>query len=433
MITANPIQAAILKKDPKRYLISAGTGVGKTMTALMLSEGKVLVVSPKTNRIDENFKRDAELLGMEPPLHISKEDFKKQDPGPCDTLICDEAEFLFGTSPVTHRKNGFECIKHSGIHNAMYDYIQKYQPKRIYFLSATPVEKSMQAWSCARLLGVLTKPEFESFELFRKLTHTPRPRGYSTLWLEKKTKKSKDIVRAFLQSFGYFGDSEDKKPPIIINVPVELTREQREKIIATGEKYPEKKTSDEANAIDENSAVRNIIKFGIECGVFTEYLFDDDTHTQKKLTKELDNNFLPAILKIVKQEQNPIIFAEYKRQIKMIVDYLQKHTDCNVVYMNGSIKDSLKKQALHDIKHVPNTVMVAQSSMSAGWETLLSSATVFVSVKRWRHYQQGMGRNSRHQNRGEQKKVYRMYLGPTSQHIWEDIIDHRKDFNDSLK
>ena len=438
LIKPNPIQAEIIAADPHRYLVGADTGVGKTLLSLWLSEGRVLVVSPKTNRIDANFARDAKLIGIDPPTHVSKEDFKKKEPGPCDTLILDEAEFAFGTDAMTFRRNKVEYIKHSKIHQALYAYIQKYQPKRIYFLSATPVEKSMQAWSAARLLGVLKKPDFESFIAFRADTHTSRPRGYSTLWLEKKTDKALQKKKRFLRSFGYFGESRTKVAPKIFNIKVELTEEQKQMIVDTGEKYPEKKTETEngsapKGAIDENSAVRNIIKFGIECGVHTDYLFDDENHTQKKITTKIPNNYLPKLLEIVNKEQNPIIFVLYKKQIALIKEYLEENTNYNVVMMNGSVKDEVKAEALRAIREDTNTIMIAQSSMSAGWETLLSSATIFVSVNRWRHYHQGMGRNSRHQNETEQKNVYRMYLGPVSTHIWDDIIDVRKDFNDELK
>lgn len=435
MIKPNAIQLQILADDPHRYLISAGTGAGKTALSLMLSEGRVLVVSPKTNRIDENFKRDAELLGMVPPPHISKEDFVKNEPPACDTLILDECEWAFGVEPNTYRKGGFEHIKTSRIHEAVFNYIQKHQPKRIYLLSATPCEKRMQAWAAARLLGVLGRPDFESFVAFREATHVARPRGYSTLWLEKKTDKSKKIVRSFLQSFGYFGEM-DKAQPNIINIPVELTEEQKLKMAETGEKYPEKKTeingSIARDAIDENSAVRNAIKYGIECGVFTEYAFDDEMHTQKKNTVEIPNNYNAEILAIVKKEQNPIIFVQYLKQIDIIRDYLKEHTDYNVVVITGSVKESTKKAALEAIANQPDTVLIAQAAMSAGWQTLISTATIFASVTRWRHYQQGIGRNSRYQNRHEVKNVYRLYLGPTSHHIWTDIIDERKDFNDGL-
>lgn len=430
MITPNPIQAEILANDPKRLLISAGTGAGKTLLSLMLSEGKVLVVSPKTNRIDGNFERDAKLLEIEKPLHISKEDFLKNEPEPCDTLILDEVEFAFGVLPNTYRKGGFEHIKTSKIHDAVFNYIQKHQPKRIYLLSATPCEKRMQAWAAARLLGVLERPDFESFVAFRKATHTSRPRGYSTLWLEKKTEKSKKRVREFLQTFGYFKEME-KAPPNIINVPIELTAEQKNKIVETGEKYPEKKK--DSDSVDENSAVRNIIKYGIECGVFTEYIFDDEMHTQKKISTPIPNNYFPKILEIVNKEKNPIIFAQYIKQIELIKEYLQEHTDYNVVVITGKIKEADRAKALDDIAHKPDTVLIAQSSISAGWQTLISSATIFASVTRWRHYQQGIGRNSRHQNKDETKNVYRLYLGPMSSHIWTDIIDQRKDFNNSLQ
>lgn len=436
MFTPNAIQSEILAEDPKRLLISAGTGAGKTALALLLSEGRTLIVSPKTNRIDQNFKRDAELIGMVPPPHISKEDFVKNEPPACDTLILDECEWAFGVEPNTYRKGGFEHIKTSAIHAAVFNYIQKHQPKRIYLLSATPCEKRMQAWAAARLLGVLKKPDFESFVAFRDFTHKARPRGYSTLWTEKKTKKAQEAVRAFLRTFGYFKEM-DKAEPNIINVPIELTIAQLDKIIVTGEKYPEKKTEINGvvakDAVDENMAVRNSIKYGIECGVFTEYVFDDEAHTQKKITTEIPNNYLSEILTIVQKEHNPIIFAQYIKQIDIIKRYLQEHTNLNIVVITGSIKEQDRAKALHDIANVPGTVLIAQSSISAGWQSLISSATIFASVTRWRHYQQGIGRNSRYQNRHEVKNVYRLYLGPQSQHIWEDLIDQRKDFNDSLQ
>jgi hypothetical protein len=418
-------------------MLSAGCGVGKTLLSLWLSEGRVLVVSPKINRIDDNFAAEARLIDMEPPTHISKEDFAKNEPGPCDTLILDEAEWAFGVDAVTFKKGGVEHIKTSKIHQAVFDYIQKYQPKRIYLLSATPCEKKMQAWAAGRLLGVLKKPDFESFALFREHTHVPRPRGYSILWLEKKTEKSKVGVRIFLQSFGFFGEAEDKVPPKIIDVAVELTEEQRQRMVDIGEKYPEKKAKDEYGrtvhgAIDENSAVRNGILYRIECGIYTEFIFDDIAHTQKKITTEIPNNYLLEILKIVKVEKNPIIFVQYVKQIALIQEYLTEHTDCNIVIIKGTIKEADKVKALHDIKNVPNTVMIAQSSMSSGWQTLISSATIFASVTRWRHFHQGMGRNSRHQNRHIEKNVYRLFLGPVSERIWTGTIDERKDFNDTL-
>ena len=252
------------------------------------------------------------------------------------------------------------------------------------------------------------------------------------MWLEKKTEKSKKRVRDFLQTFGYFKEM-DKVPPNIINVPIKLTEAQLEKIRATGEKYPEKKTTDDADAIDENSAVRNMIKYGIECGVFTEYLFDDEAHTQKRISTEIENNYLPKLVEIVGQEQNPIIFAQYIKQIDIIKRFLEENTNMNVVVITGSIKEVDRAKALHDIANTPNTVLIAQASISAGWQTLISSATIFASVTRWRHYQQGIGRNSRYQNRHEVKNVYRFYLGPVSQHVWDDIIDQRKDFSDSLQ
>lgn len=442
MLELNEIQKEILANDPKRLLISAGTGVGKTALSLLLSEGKVLVVSPKTNRIDQNFDRDAKLLSKESPTHISKEDFIKNPPPSFDTLILDECEWAFGVQPQTYKKSivdpvtkdrmSVEYIKTSKIHDAVFNYIQTYQPKRIYLLSATPCEKRMQAWAAARLLGVLTKPDFESFTNFREVTHTARPRGYSILWLEKKTEKSKKRVREFLRTFGYFKEM-DKAEPKIIEVAVKLTSEQIEKIRATGEKYPEKKTSDDANAIDENSAVRNIIQYGIECGVFTEYLFDDEAHTQKKISTEIPNNYLSKMLEIIQKEQNPIVFAQYIKQIDIIKRYLEEQTDLNVVVITGKVSEKERAEALHDIANIPNTVLIAQSSISAGWQSLISSATIFASVTRWRHYQQGIGRNSRYQNRHEVKNVYRFYLGPVSQHIWDDIIDQRKDFNSSLQ
>lgn len=437
MFTPNAIQSEILALDPKRYLISAGTGAGKTALALLLSEGRILVVSPKVNRIDQNFARDAEELGLEAPTHISKEDFMKNEPGPCDTLILDEAEFAFGVSTNTSRKGGFERIVTSGIHQALFNYIQKHQPKRIYLLSATPCEKRMQAWAAARLLGVLKLPDFESFIFFRQLTHNARPRGYSVLWTEKKTDKALATVGNFLRTFGYFGDM-DKAEPNIIKVYVDLTEEQKQKMVATGEKYPEKKTKDASGvvprgAVDENSAVRNNILYGIECGVFTEYLFDDTAHTQKKISTVIPSNYLPKLLEIVKKEQNPIIFVQYLKQIDIIKDYLQKHTTYNVVVINGKIKEQDKKAALNAIANTPGTVLIAQAAMSAGWQTMISSATIFASVTRWRHYQQGIGRNSRYQNRHEIKNVYKLYLGSTSMHIWDDIIDMRKDFNTSLQ
>ena len=51
-------QQIIIDEDKKKCGIFLGTGSGKTRIALLLAQGKILIVAPKTQILDSNWERE---------------------------------------------------------------------------------------------------------------------------------------------------------------------------------------------------------------------------------------------------------------------------------------------------------------------------------------------------------------------------------------
>ena len=421
-------QQKVLDLDPKVALIAFDVGGGKTLLTLWLSEGSVLVVSPKTNKVDGNFARDAKLIGMDSPDHISKEEFGRdwQILPRYDTLIFDEGEFILGVSPTTHKVKGVDVITTSQIHDATISYIEKNNPNRIYIATATPVEKPMQAWAAARILGKLKKSIPDSFKKFREDFYIPIKKGYSELWLERKGAKYEEKLQKFVKSLGFFAEM-DKTPPIVKDIYVPISNEQEMFIKDTFNIYPPPKKK-ERGTIDPVAAVRNSRLYGVECGVYNGIEFDDIAHTAKKMPNRIPNNICDSILPYVLKHKNPIIFCLFTEQILYTAEYFRKHTSKKIYIIYGKVKEEERSEALRAIGEDDNCILICQSSIGRGWQTLISDAMFVLSVNKWRDYHQMKGRNQRYVNRYDQKYIYRIFIGDTSQAAWKRI-DNKQDFN----
>lgn len=172
-------QQDIIDADPKKCGIFHGTGGGKTKTALALSHGKILVICPKTQFLDGNWVREALLQKKFDDLNvISKEMFKKMAPmlGRFDTVIIDEAHTVLGATPNIRWRNKQPVPKASQIFEAVYDYLERTAPERIYLCTATPARNPMSIWAAGQLLG--KKWDWEKFRrMFYVRLPMPGPRG----------------------------------------------------------------------------------------------------------------------------------------------------------------------------------------------------------------------------------------------------------------
>jgi hypothetical protein len=148
-------QKKIIKENKLKCGLFLGTGASKTRTALHLAEGKVLIICPKQQREDKTWQRENEKWGTNKDLIvISKEDLRKNwDNLPAfTTVICDEIHTMIGMTPDTRVRKGIEEPRTSQIFESLYNYLNKFPPKRLYLLSATPVSKPLNAFAIGLLL-----------------------------------------------------------------------------------------------------------------------------------------------------------------------------------------------------------------------------------------------------------------------------------------
>jgi hypothetical protein len=201
-------QKKIISEDKLKCGLFLGTGASKTRTALHLAEGNTLVICPKQQREDKTWERENEKweTGIKLTV-ISKEDIRKQwDTLPrYNTVIIDEAHSALGISPSTVQRKGVQYPKTSQIFEAIKSFLEKTKPKRLYFLSATPIPKPMSMWG----LGILLGQNWDFF-LFRNTYYTEiRIGGTRRVWIPKKSDDIKQRLANLVQRFGYTGSLND--------------------------------------------------------------------------------------------------------------------------------------------------------------------------------------------------------------------------------
>jgi hypothetical protein len=376
-------QKKIIQEDKKWCGIFQGTGSGKTATCLHLAKDKTLVICPKQQREDKTWEKNAEKFGIKIDLNVvSKEEFRRDYESilQYDTVIIDEAHNCLGILPDTRQRKGVQIPKTSQIFEAVLTYIKKYPPKRFYLLSATPVSKPMHLFAIAKLFGI----NWNYYE-FRAKYYFEVKMGQRRIWLPKNDKATKDKMAEIIKKLGYTGSLND-----FFDVPdqthqevfVELTPKQKE---AIKEQY-----QNEADPMVRRARIRTI-ENGILYGKKIEQqgLFDVMTND----TKFYPSNKIEYILQRAQEFPKLLIFANYTAQIQAIEHALKKE-GYKVSTLTGQTKDraNLLTEAEKDDDHI----VIAQSSISSGWEFPSCRCTIFAS-KSWRSvdYQQSLGRTLR--------------------------------------
>lgn len=136
-------QKKLLELNPDKYLLAWGTGTGKTRTAIELVKKKnisALIICPKS--LVENWKQEIVKWGGNNIDVISKENFKKKykELPKYDCLVGDEAHY-FGNYK-------------SQLSKALYEYVNLFNPRYIYLLTATPyLSTPFNIYSLAKCLG----------------------------------------------------------------------------------------------------------------------------------------------------------------------------------------------------------------------------------------------------------------------------------------
>lgn len=380
-------QEKIIQESPKKALIALGTGGGKTRVCLELAKGKTLIICPKQQKLDKTWEENAKKFGIEIELVvISKEDFRRDSIKipKFDTVIIDECHNVLGVLPDTKQRKGQIIPKSSQLFDSVLSFIRRTSPERFYMASATPVTKPMQLWALATLFG-----KKWDFHKFRSYFYFEKKIGFRSLWIPRNTSTIKQKLADLTKSFGYTGQLSDW-----FDVPeqhhetiyVELTNEQRNAIAEI--------ESSEADPMAKRAKIRTI-----ENGVLYDLTVEtrDGDDFLRRHTIYSDNRKLEEISKISKRYDKLLIFAAFKGQINAIKRYLidsGKYTEKEVWTLTGETKD--RGTVIQTAEKASKAVVIAQASISAGYELPSFKCTIFAS-KSYRvvDYIQSLGRTLR--------------------------------------
>lgn len=400
-------QQDIIDADPKKCGLFLGTGSGKTLTALSLAQGLTLVIAPKTTRDDRTWEKNLAKLGKS--LHltvISKEDMRRdwEHLGLYNTVIIDEAHTVAGVTPTMRWVNKKQIPKSSQVFEACLNYLKKKQPARLYLLTATPIRSPMTVLAFAWLLG----KEWD-FLNFRDTFYFKLPIPRREIWSPRKHTAIQERLGIAVQKLGYTGRLSDyvdvpEQTHKVIEVP--LSKEQIAKIKELPSDFP-----DPIVLIGK--------KHQVEQGVLAG---DEFSAPQSFPTNKMD-----IIDDLHEEFGKVLVFAKYTAQIEAIASHFAKKT--KVLTLTGATKD--RGGLMAEAESLDNCIVIAQSSISAGYELPSFRCTIYASESySYVDHDQSLGRTLRINNL--QKNLYVYLVAGEVDKAVRAAIELKGDFNEKI-
>lgn len=344
--------------DPKKCLIAFGTGGGKTISTLLLAQGKTLVICPKILRDEKTWERNLEKLGKQLDMTVvSKEDMRKNwDSYPkYDTLILDEVHNgIASVSPTVVYRKKIAYPKTSQMYDAVINYIKKHNPSRLYPLTATPTRSPFCVYAIATLLG-----KTWNFYDFRSIYYVPIKMGNREIWMPKKDNVTKERLAKTVRGLGVVGqlsDWFDVPTQTYKTVYVSLTDKQRQRLSKLPLEYPEP-----------------IVLCGKKHQVENGILAGD----QFNLAESFDNEKIDKILDYALEFPKMVIFSKYIAQIEAIQSALTKE-GYKVLTLTGATKN--REEVLQDANTSPKCIIIISAQISEGYELPDFPVMIFASM-----------------------------------------------------
>lgn len=384
-------QQKIVDEDPKKCGLFLGTGGGKTLTALSLAYGRTLVICPKTTRDDKTWEKNLNKLWstrqiMDPYVVLtvlSKEDFKRDVStlGKFDTVIIDEAHTVCGVSPALKWKNKKAYPKASQLYESLLEYLETNPPERLYLLTATPIRSPMAVYALGRLLG-----RTWDFYEFRSTYYVPVKMNFREIWMPKKDQATQERLGKCVRGLGYTGKLDDwvdvpEQTHKVINVP--LTKEQVAKLKELPLEYPD-------------PLVLVGKKHQVEQGVLKGNEWED--------SQVFPSGKCEVIEDLYEEFGKVLIFAKYTEQIDHMIDYFGSRGILGWV-LDG--RTANRGDVMEWAEKAEKCIVIAQSSVSAGYELPSFRCTVYASESySFVDHEQSKGRTLRINNLNRNLYVY---------------------------
>lgn len=409
-------QQKIIDEDPKKTGLFLGTGSGKTRTALMLAKGHTLVIAPKTQIEDGNWKRELKEMGKSGVFlrTISKETFRRDylELGEYDTVIVDETHTCLGVTPNTRQRKKVTIPMASQIFEALDEYLERTKPDRLYLCTATIMKSPMTVWAAGKLLkNPVMRYDMEGFYAFRHQFYTKLPMPGREVYVPKKDSASKDKLAAIVRSLGYVGRLEDffdVPDQTFKTVCVELTEKQKARIKEARIEFAEP-----------------IVRVGkihqIEQGVLS-----GDEYSAPEL---FDNAKCAKISEYALQFPRMLIFARYTAQIYQL-EHSLKNQGYKVLTLQGSTED--RGAVIAEANDLKECIVIAQCQISAGWELPEYPVMIFASTDySWVNYDQSLGRIQRANNIKKNLYIHLVVKGGVDEAVYNSIMN-KQDFNERI-
>lgn len=399
-------QQDIISEDPKKKGLWLGTGSGKTRTALYLARGKTLVIAPKTQVLDKNWKRE-NTIGVDLTV-ISKETFRRDylTLPRFETVIVDEAHTVLGVTPNIRYVKRRARPKASQLFEALEEFVKTTNPDRLYLATATIVKSPMTVWGAGKILGM----DWDWYK-FRDTFYVRLPMPGREVFMAKSDKKTKEKLATFVKKTGYVGrldDYFDVPAQTFRTINIELTEKQKKRIKELPFEFPEP-----------------LVRVGkihqVENGVLSGDEFNK--------AEFFDNGKIEKILDLALEFPRMVIFARYTAQIEMIVKALLKE-GYKVLTLTGQTKD--RGGLLRDANQSLECIVVAQCQISAGWELPSYPCMIFASRNySFVDYEQSLGRIQRANNIKKNLYINLVVKGMVDESV-NKCLENKSDFNEKL-
>lgn len=375
------IQKIIIKENKEKTGIFLGTGVGKTLTALCLAEGRILVVCPKQQKLDQTWQDNNKKFNLGKYIVVmSKEQFRRdwEKVPQFDTVIFDEGHNMLGVSPETVQRKKIVKPKTSQIFEAAFLYLRKFPPKRFYITTATPVVKPMNMWAIAKLYGF----DWDFFK-FRTTFYFATMMGRRQVWLPRRDPATQERLAGLIKRFGYTGGLKD-----FMDVP-----EQTHKTVHIELGEAQKKAIKELMESEADPLVRRSYQRTIENGVLYGKDVQDISAKESKMTNKttiFPSGKIDYILERAVEFSKLFVFANYTAQIEEISKALKKDGH-KVFTVTGATKD--RATVFKEAESEERCVIVVQAQICEGYRVPSAPCMIFASKNyRYVFYEQGIGR-----------------------------------------
>jgi hypothetical protein len=388
-----PHQQQVIDENKEKVGLFFDKGIGKTIIALSLAQGKTLVVCKKQQKDEQTFERDRDKFGLTIDMTVmSRDEFRKNHKsiGFYNTLIIDEADQMLNGDIAVWR--GKMTMKSAQIAKALKWYVKEQKPTRIYPLSATILRTPVVLYNVAQILGTNW-----SVDDFIKQIYYVRDEKAKI-----DTKKNDKLIEK-ARSLGYTGSHKKYKyvpEQEIIPVFLPLTKEQEHYIAQVKREYT-------------NSSVQLLKMYQVHNGLLNGNQFEEDI--------KIKTNKEEYILDLAKKHKQMIIFAQHTSQVETLQELLKEY---KLFTLTGKTKN--RKELNEEAKKTDEYIFIAQSTISAGWELPACPVTVFASGWVADDTIQGEGRIQRGNNLKKNTYYYIMTDTSVDRALYQKLLTKKE-------